>query len=535
MNMTKYIFVTGGVLSSLGKGIFAASLAKILRSGGIKASIMKIDPYLNCDAGTLNPFEHGEVFVTRDGFECDLDVGNYERYTNTFAVKEQNLMMGSVYRAVTEKERKGDYLGKTVQLIPHATNEIKTQIRKAAKTTAADVLVVEIGGTVGDLESDIVLEAVRQMNFEEPPQSTTFIHLALVPTIITGELKTKPIQHSVKALLSRGITPNMLIARADVMVPKALREKIALFCNVREENVFCSPTLESIYELPLELVKQNLHERLAERMGISFTPNLAEWEALTEKTKKLSTAPAVRIGVIGKYAVAKDAYMSVFEALNHAGIHNGVRIDAELVDSEAIEKGKGTLDKYDGLLVPGGFGGRGVEGKITAIRFARENKVPYLGLCYGMQLATIEFARNAAKLEDANTSENNPDLKHPVIDLLPEQKNVEDKGGTMRLGARDVSVVKGTLAYKLYGSDKISKRFRHRYEVNPEYIKRLEDAGAVFSGMEPNQNIMKILELKDHPFFFGTQFHPEFDSRLEKPEPAFNGFVAAAKEKQGKR
>lgn len=529
--MAKYIFVTGGVLSSLGKGIFAASVAKILRSGGVNASIMKIDPYLNCDAGTLNPFEHGEVFVTQDGHECDLDVGNYERYTNTFAKREQNLMMGSVYRAVIDKERKGDYLGKTIQLIPHATNEIKHQIRRAAEVTGCDVLVVEIGGTVGDLESDVVLEAVRQMNFEEPSQSTTFIHLALVPTIITGELKTKPIQHSVKSLLSRGITPNMLVARSDVKLPKHLAEKIALFCNVREENVFCSPTLESIYEVPQVLVEQGIHTRLAERMGLEIkTPDLKQWNDLNAIGEKLRKGgPRVRVGVIGKYAVAKDAYMSVFEALNHAGVNNGVAVDAELVDSEAIEKGKWDLSKYHAIVVPGGFGGRGVEGKITAVRHAREQKVPYLGLCYGMQLAVIELARNAANLEGANTSENNPDLKHPVIDLLPEQKSVKDKGGTMRLGGKWVQVKPNTVAHRIYGSEKIFKRFRHRYEVNPDYIERLEKAGAVFSGSEPNQNIMKILELKDHPFFFGTQFHPEFDSRPEIPEPAFNALVAAAK------
>ncbi len=528
--MAKYVFVTGGVLSSLGKGILASSIAKLLKQGGVKATCMKIDPYLNCDAGTLNPFEHGEVFVTRDGFECDLDVGNYERFLDEFAVKEQNLMMGAVYKTVVEKERRGEYLGKTIQLIPHATNEIKARIRNCARVTGADVLVVELGGTVGDIESEVVLEAAREMNFEEPPQAVTFIHVALAPTITTGEVKTKPMQHSVKALLARGITPNFLVARSDRMISQAIKEKIALFCNVRDENVFCSPTAESIYEVPLLLEKQGINERLSERMGLKDgKPELKEWTGLVESLKDAKKGPVVKIGVIGKYAVAKDAYMSVFEALSHAGAVAGVFVDAELVDSEAIEKyGAAELSGYHGLLVPGGFGGRGVEGKMMAVRHARENGVPYLGICYGLQLAIIETARNAIGWKDANTTENDEATKHPVIDFLPEQRGISEKGGTMRLGAYDVDVRKGTKAFELYKSEKIVKRFRHRYEINPEFVPDLEKAGWVFSGRDPKREIMKIGELKGHPFFVGTQAHPEFDSRLEAPEPLYLGFVKAA-------
>ena len=535
--MAKFVFVTGGVLSSLGKGIFASSLARLLKSYGVKVSCMKVDPYLNCDAGTLNPFEHGEVFVTQDGFECDLDVGNYERFLSEFAVREQNLMMGSVYKAVVEKERKGEYLGKTIQLIPHATNHIKQCIRKAAQVTGADVLVVEIGGTVGDLESDIVFEAAREMNFEEPPQAVTFIHLALVPRITTGEMKTKPMQHSVKALLARGITPNFLVARSDEMISAAVREKLALFCNVREESVFCSPNLDLVYGLPMELAKQGVHEKIAERLGIKLKEkDLQDWAKLVEKLEHLKkNGKRVKIGVIGKYASgSKDAYMSVFEAITHAGLHCGVYAEGVLVDSEEIEKGKlkvEQLAQYDGLLVPGGFGSRGVEGKISAVKYARENNLPYLGVCYGMQLAVIEIARNALGLRDANTTENAPETKHPVIDILPEQKSVEEKGGTMRLGAKWVEIKKGTLAHKLYGQDKVFKRFRHRYEVNPEFVEQLESVGVVFSGQWPKEKIMKVMELKDHPYFVGVQYHPEFDTRLEAPEEVYLGLVKAAAEK----
>ncbi|MFH0836432.1 MAG: CTP synthase [Candidatus Micrarchaeota archaeon] len=527
--MPKFIFVTGGVLSSLGKGIFSSSLGRILKSCGHKVSIMKIDPYLNCDAGTLNPFEHGEVFVTRDGFECDLDIGNYERFLNEFARREQNLMMGSAYRSIIERERKGEFLGQTLQLIPHATNEIKNRIRIAAKTTGADILIVEIGGTVGDIEGEVVLEAIRQMKFEEPPDSTLYIHLALLPTIITGEQKTKPMQHSVKELLGRGITPGIVVGRSEAALLEATRKKIALFCNVAPEEVFYSRTVQYTEELPLILLEQGLQKVIERKLGLkSNSCKLNDWEKLVSKMKNLENG--VRIAVIGKYATTKDTYMSVFEAIKHAGLHNDVKIDAVLIDSEKIESGEQSLEGFQGFVVPGGFGERGVEGIITAIKYARENDIPYLGLCYGLQLAIIEFARNKIGWKDAHTTEIDSNTKHGVIDFLPEQKEIDWKGGTMRLGVRDVKVIPGTKAFELYGTDLVQKRFRHRYEVNPEFIPDLEKAGMVISGKDPEREIMKIGELKDHPFFMGTQFHPEFDSRLTQAEPLFDGFIKAAKQ-----
>ncbi|MFH0922729.1 MAG: CTP synthase (glutamine hydrolyzing) [Candidatus Micrarchaeota archaeon] len=520
--MAKFVFVTGGVLSSLGKGIVTSSIAKLLKSSGINANAMKIDVYLNSDAGTLNPFEHGEVFVTQDGFECDLDVGNYERFLNIFAKREQNLMMGQVYKSVIDKERRGDYLGKTLQMIPHVTNEVKQRIRHAAKVTEADVLVVELGGTVGDIESETVLEAIRQMRFDG--DEVLFVHLALVPTIITGEQKTKPMQHSVKALLSAGIQPDLLIARSDKMIPKDIRNKLALFCNVSPESVFCSPNVETTYEVPLVLQEQKMHEVIAEKLGLKLkNEDLAEWKELLSRKPKIEK----KIAVVGKYATAKDTYTSVFEAIKHAALHNGVRVDAVLLDSEKIEAGKQSLEGLDAIIVPGGFGERGVEGIIQAIQYARENNVPYLGLCYGLQLAIVEFARNVMGLKDANSTELNAETKHPVIDFLPEQKAISDKGGTMRLGAYELKIIKGTKAYGLYQSEKVFKRFRHRYEINPEFVERFEKAGFVFSGRDPRREIMKIGELREHNFFIGTQAHPEFDSRLEKPEPLFDGLIKA--------
>ncbi len=535
--MAKYIFVTGGVLSSLGKGIFSASLAKLLKSYGSNVSLMKIDPYLNCDAGTLNPFEHGEVFVTQDGFECDLDIGNYERYLDVFAKKEQNLMMGSVYKSIIEKERHGDYLGKTIQLIPHATNEIKSRIKQAAKTTNCQILIIEIGGTVGDIESDVVLEAARQMKFEEEAENVSFFHLALVPTITTGEVKTKPIQHSTKSLLSRGITPDFLVARCDKPLTNSAKEKIAVFCNVREENVLHSPTVFSIYQLPYVLAEQQVHSKLSKRMNFELSENSTDkWAPLIEKQKQLSKEKQeVRIAVIGKYATSKDAYMSVFESLEHCAINCNVKLVADLIDSESLEKGKTNLEDYDGILVPGGFGGRGVEGKIQSVKYARENQVPYLGICYGLQIAIIESARNLLNYFDANSTEIDQNTTHPVIDILPEQKSIGNLGGTMRLGGFDVAITPNTLAHSLYHSEKIFKRFRHRYEINPEYVSEFTKSGWIFSGKDPVRTIMKIGELNGHPFFVGTQAHPEFDSRLDNPEPLYLGFVNAAKEYKNKK
>ncbi|NYZ77907.1 CTP synthase [Candidatus Micrarchaeota archaeon] len=538
--MPKFVFVTGGVLSSLGKGILVSSIAKLLKSAGVRASAMKIDPYLNCDAGTLNPFEHGEVFVTRDGFECDLDVGNYERFLNEFACREQNIMMGMVYRAVLEKERRGEFLGKTIQLIPHVTNEVKTRIRLAAQKTASEVLVVEIGGTVGDIESEIVLEAIRQMRFEETSGDVVNVHLALVPTIITGEQKTKPIQHSVRALLSRGIAPDFVVARCEKSLNDQTRAKIALFCNVEKEHVFDSPTVENVYELPLLLSAQGFSNAMCAKLGLAESErDLSDWRSLLSRWNNAERT--VKIGVVGKYATTRDTYMSVFEALKHAGVHNDARVHAVLIDSEEVEQsgigsGEGQVDlnTFDALVVPGGFGGRGIEGIISTIQFARENEVPYLGLCYGMQLAVIEFARNVLNWSDAHSTEIDESTSHPVIDLLPEQREVTEKGGTMRLGAKDVLVKRDTLVHSLYGKDVVSKRFRHRFEVNPDYVKELEGAGVIFSGRDPQKEIMKFMELEAHPFFIGTQAHPEFDSRLEEPEPLFKGLVRAAVDRNEK-
>ncbi len=530
--MTKFIFVTGGVLSSLGKGTIVASIARILKNAGVKVNAMKVDPYLNSDAGTLNPYEHGEVFVTRDGFECDLDLGNYERFLDIYATKEQNMMMGSVYKAVVEKERKGEFLGTTVQLIPHATNEIKARFRNAAKVTGADVLVVEIGGTVGDIESDVVFEAARQMRFENGESaSVLFVHLALVPRITTNEHKTKPMQHSVKALLSKGITPDILIARSDTQINEGVKRKIALMCNVLPDSVFCSYNLDNVYCLPAILVEQGIREVIAKKLDLKLKKSVKdEWDGLIEKWDKCKEVR--KIAVVGKYAqTTKDTYMSVFEALKHAAVHAGVKAEFALVNSEDVEKKLVDLRQYSGFLIPGGYGSRGTEGKISVIKYARENNVPLLGICYGLQLSVIEYSRHVLGLSGANSTEINPDTKYPVIDLLPEQKTIDEKGGTMRLGAYDVKIVEGTKAFELYKNEQknhvIFKRFRHRYEVNPEYVEKLEKAGLVFSGKDPKREIMKVIELPRHKFFMGCQYHPEFDSRLERPEPLYLGFVKA--------
>ncbi len=539
--MPKYIFVTGGVLSSLGKGVFSASLSRLLRSRGINANNLKIDPYLNCDAGTLNPFEHGECFVTRDGFECDLDLGNYERFLDIYAKREQNLMMGAAFKQVIDQERHGEFLGKTIQLIPHLTNEIKKRIKDAAGVTKCDVLIVEIGGTVGDYESEMVFEAARQLHNAEGSQNVLFAHVALVPTIVTGEMKTKPLQHSVRELLARGIAPDILIGRGAKPLSKELRDKIALFCNVTTSDVFSSPDVSNIYELPLLLKEQEVDRRVAEKLGLKLEDkDLKELSELVENVKKLSDGKErVKVAVVGKYAFSNDAYASVFESLLHAGVANNVWVDAKLLDSEQLEKKSGeelqdTLSQYDAIIVPGGFGSRGVEGKINAIQFARENNKPYLGLCFGMQLAVIEASRNVIGWKNANSTEIDEATTHPVIYIMPEQHGVSDLGGTLRLGAKKTIVEKGTTAFKLYGEAEILKRHRHRFEVNPKHILELEKAGIVFSGKSEDGKRMEILELPSHPFFMGAQYHPEFDSRLGKPEPLFYGLVKAAIENKNK-
>lgn len=525
----KFIFVTGGVLSSLGKGILASSIAKILKhKDNANVSLMKIDPYLNCDAGTLNPFEHGEVFVTQDGHECDLDLGNYERFLDVFSIREQNLMLGQIYRTVVEKERKGEYLGKTVQLIPHATNEIKKRIKLCAEKTNCNVLVVELGGTVGDIESEIVLEAARQMKYELP-SNVLFIHLALVPTIITGEEKTKPMQHSVRALQSRGITPDLLIARTTNHMAEGSKKKIAMQCSVNEGDIYFSPNVSTIYKLPLVLEKQGIDKTLCEKFNIEIGngEKFKQWKELVEKLENCKDE--IEVAVVGKYATSKDAYMSVFEALTHASAHNNVKVKGTLIDATEVENNEVELKNFNGFVIPGGFGGRAVEGKIKAINYAREHSKPLLGICYGFQLTVVEMARNVIGWKDANTTEINENTLHPVIDLLPEQKSVIDKGATMRLGVKKTLIRKGTLASEIYCKEAIQKRFRHRWEMNPTYVDAMQDAGILFSGTDETGKINKILEVKKHPFLFGVQFHPEFDSRLEKPEESFEKLVGASK------
>ncbi len=527
----KFIFVTGGVLSSLGKGIFASSIAKLLKSKhGLQTSLMKIDPYLNTDAGTLNPFEHGEVFVTRDGFECDLDLGNYERYLNEYAIRDQNLMMGTVYQSVLENERRGDYLGKTVQSVPHVTNEIKNRLHKTAKATNAQVLVVEIGGTVGDIESEIVLEAIRQMKFEENTQ-TLYIHLALMPNIITGEEKTKPLQHSVKALMARGITPDIVVGRSSKPISQAALEKIALQCSVRASDVFCSPNASTIYKVPVILDEQHISEKINEKLNLTSkksSKDFDEWKNLVEKLEGLQDE--VKIAVVGKYATSKDAYMSLFESLTHAGLANNVKVTADLLDAQELEKQMPTaLKNYNGVIIPGGFGGRAIEGKINAIKYARENNIPLLGICYGFQLSVVEAARNILNWKDAHTTECNPNTTKPVIHILPDKKNLANLGGTLRLGAKKTLLTKGSMASKIYNDTTILKRFRHRYEMNPDYVNDLQDAGIIFSGTDEQGHLMKVLERKDNKFFFGVQYHPEFDSRLEHAEESFQALIKASK------
>lgn len=521
----KYVIVTGGVVSGLGKGIVTASLGKLLQSAGIKVTAIKIDPYLNVDAGTMNPFEHGEIFVTQDGGEIDQDMGHYERFLNMNLTKNHNITTGQIYKQVIEAERRGDYLGKTVQIIPHITDAIKERIRKIASADGAEVCFVEIGGTVGDIEGMPFLEAVRQMRLEEGEQNVVFVHVTLVPVLdVVGEPKTKPTQHSVRQLMEAGITPDMILCRCKCPLPPDVRRKISLFCNVPESAVFSVVDTDNIYEIPLLFKRDGLLDRLLERLGLRAKhSDLTEWERLVERMR--SASKRVRIAIVGKYVRIADTYLSINEALKHAAAHLDAKVEISWIDAEHLEPK--VLSSYDGVVVPGGFGVRGAEGKISAIRFARENKIPFLGLCFGFQLAVVEFARNVLKL-DASSTELDPSTPHPVIDLLPEQKSVTEKGGTMRLGAHEIVIKKNTLAYSLYKRERIFERHRHRYEVNPRYVQKLERAGLVFSGKSPDKRRMEILELPGHPFFLATQFHPEFTSRLENPSPVFLGFVKSS-------
>ena len=525
----KFIFVTGGVASGLGKGITSASLGRLFKSRGLKVAVQKLDPYINVDPGTMNPFEHGEVFVLDDGAETDLDLGHYERFIDIDLHRGSNHTTGAIYSAVIAKERRGDYLGKTVQVIPHITDEIKERVRSLAETEAADMVLVEIGGTVGDIESLPFLEAIRQLRNEIGRDNCAFVHVSLMPFIgPSGELKTKPTQHSVKELRSLGIQPDAIVCRSDRPIGRNLKEKISLLCDVPISGVISAPDAPSIYEVPLVLHKEGLDTELARHLGIDAEPDLSEWDALVGRLHA-ATEP-ITIAVVGKYVNMRDAYLSVMEALYHGGFHHGADVQIRWVASDDLG-GNATeeaLRGADGILIPGGFGIRGVEGKVAAVRYARERKVPFLGICLGLQCAVIEFARHVCGLEGANSSEFDPASPHAVIDLLPEQKNVTDLGGSMRLGAQPCHLVPGTLAAKAYGEEVVYERHRHRWEVNPAYHQTLEHAGLVLSGNSHNGRLTEIIELPDHPFFVAGQFHPELRSRPTRPHPLFRDFVGAA-------
>jgi CTP synthase len=525
---TKFIFITGGVLSSLGKGLAAASIGALLECCGLKVTNQKLDPYINVDPGTMSPFQHGEVFVTDDGAEADLDLGHYERFTSTCMGRCNNLTTGQVYYSVITKERHGDYLGKTVQVIPHITNEIKEFIVKTAE--GYDVSIVEIGGTVGDIESLPFLEAIRQFRNEAGRQNAIFIHLTWVPFIKTaGEVKTKPTQHSVKALREIGIQPDILLCRTENFLSEDIKAKIALFCNVEVSSVFTAKDVSCIYEVPLVFHREGLDSKIVELLNIwTGRPHLEAWEEVVNKFH--NPAQQVCVAIVGKYTNLTDSYKSLNEALVHGGIANDCRVNLKFVDAEKIEKEEAVkyLADVDAVLVPGGFGDRGIEGMILAAEYARENKIPYFGICLGMQMAVVEYARNVCKLSNANSSEFNPESPHPVIDLLPEQRTVKEKGASMRLGAWPCVVEAKSFAYTAYGKKEISERHRHRYEFNNKYKKKLTDKGLRITGMSPDGRLAEIVEIKDHPWFLGCQFHPEFKSKPTKPHPLFKRFIEAA-------
>jgi CTP synthase len=528
---TRYIFVTGGVVSSLGKGIAAASIGRLLVSRGVSVAIQKFDPYINVDPGTMSPYQHGEVFVTEDGAETDLDLGHYERFTSANTSRASNVTAGGIYNSVIRRERRGDYLGGTVQVVPHITDEIKNRIRLVGETTDVDVVITEIGGTVGDIESLPFLEAIRQFPVEVGRRNCLFLHLTLVPYIgHAGELKTKPTQHSVNELRRIGIQPDMLMLRAASALPDDIRKKIALFCSVPFESVISAIDVDSIYKVPLEYHRQNVDQVILDHFGLEAgPPNLTEWEQLVARID--GAEAIVKIALVGKYVQLEDAYLSVAESLRHAAWAHGARVEIDWVDSETITSREGAAERLggaDGVLIPGGFGGRGVEGKIIAAQYAREENVPYLGICLGMQIAVAEFARNVAGMDGANSTEFDPETPFPVIDLLPEQKEVADLGGTMRLGADPVKLHEGTKILELYGESIAYERHRHRYEVNLFLRKRLEAAGLVVGGTSPDERLVEAVELQDHPFYVAAQYHPEFKSRPEHPSPLFDGFVTAA-------
>ncbi|MBA3301980.1 MAG: CTP synthase [Thermoleophilaceae bacterium] len=534
---TRFIFVTGGVVSALGKGIAAASIGRLLVARGLSVTLQKFDPYINVDPGTMSPFQHGEVFVTEDGAETDLDLGHYERFTDVNTSRASNVTTGAIYNSVIRRERRGDYLGATVQVIPHITDEIKSKIRLAAESSSVDFVITEIGGTVGDIESLPFLEALRQFQVDLGRDRCMFVHLTLVPYLgHAGELKTKPTQHSVQELRRIGIQPDMVVCRAEESLDRSIREKIALFANLPVDNVISARDVDSIYKVPLYFRAEGVDNVILDHFKVeSEPPDVSEWEALVKRYDAASRP--VRIGLVGKYIQLEDAYLSVIEALHHAGAMHGGKIEIVWVDSEQLDEDEVAreLESCDGILIPGGFGVRGVEGKIRAARFAREGGVPYLGICLGMQVAVAEYARHCVAMDGANSTEFDPETPFPVIDLLPEQKEVRDMGGTMRLGADPVKIHEGTRARAIYGEAVVYERHRHRYEVNNHLRRRLEDAGLVCSGTSPDERLVEIVELTDHPFFVASQFHPEFKSRPLVPQPLFRDFVGAALERADQR
>jgi CTP synthase len=531
---TKYVFLTGGVVSSVGKGVTAAAIGRLLKERGFSVFVQKLDPYINVDPGTMSPYQHGEVYVLADGAETDLDLGHYERFIDINLNKVCNVTTGQVYAEVIAKERRGDYLGGTIQVIPHITNEIKRRIGLVAKTTGAEIVLVEIGGTVGDIESLPFQESLRQMRTDVGRENSMYVHVTWLPHIgATNELKTKPTQHSVRELRSIGISPDMIIARSDHPVDDSLREKIALFCDVEVQAVVPMITTEILYEIPLLLEKAGVGEYLLDHLGLTprRKPDWTKWESLVQEVKR--DKPVVRVALIGKYIELQDAYMSVREALLHSALSLGIQVEIDWIHSAELEKGRGweVINAADGILVPGGFGGRGIEGKIQAARYARENKVPYFGLCLGMQLMVVEFTRSILGDEEANSTEFDRGTPHPVIDLMPDQRDIADMGGTMRLGIYPCVLQPGSIAERAYQEKEIEERHRHRFELNNAYREVLQSAGMRFSGISPDGRLIEIAELSDHPFMLGTQFHPEFQSRPNRPHPLFIAFLEAVSQR----
>ena len=531
MNQTKYIFVTGGVTSSLGKGIIAASLAKLLQARGYRTTIQKFDPYLNVDPGTLNPYEHGECYVTDDGAETDLDLGHYERFLNVPTSQANNVTTGRIYLSVIEKERRGEFLGKTVQVVPHITNEIKERMQLLGNSGDYDIVITEIGGTVGDIESLPYIESVRQLVWDLGEHNAIVIHLTLIPYLAAaGELKTKPTQHSVKTLMESGIKADILVCRTEHELSEELRNKLALFCNVKREAVIQSIDASTIYEVPSLMLEEGLDVVALKKLDLpkKATPDLKNWNTFLRRLK--NPKHTVNIGLVGKYVEMQDCYKSILEAFIHAGAANETKVNVISIHSEHIDQSniQEKFSSLDGILVAPGFGERGIEGKIDAVRYARENKVPFFGICLGMQMAIIEYSRNVLGYADANSTEMNEHTAHPVVNLMEEQKTITDKGGTMRLGAWKCDIKKDSLAYKIYGKETISERHRHRYEYNSKYVAQLENAGLIASGVNPDTGLVEIIEIEDHPFFIGVQYHPEYKSTVANPHPIFVNFVAAA-------